>query len=97
MEIEEDGVFDRIAVIVWPAAAYAKSHSFVQGNRRFVRCANLEVSLVRSAAFGAFQGGSAQAVGRALFTQFLLPFEVVSVLILIAILGAVVLAQKEMD
>jgi NADH-quinone oxidoreductase subunit J len=47
--------------------------------------------------FGKFQGGSAQAVGRALFTQFLLPFEVVSVLILIAILGAVVLAQKEMD
>jgi NADH-quinone oxidoreductase subunit J len=47
--------------------------------------------------FGGFQGGSAQAVGRALFTQFLLPFEVVSVLILIAILGAVVLAQKEMD
>ena len=35
--------------------------------------------------------------GRALFTQYLLPFEVVSVLILIAILGAVVLAQKEMD
>jgi NADH-quinone oxidoreductase subunit J len=47
--------------------------------------------------FGAFQGGTAQAVGHALFTQFLLPFEVVSVLILIAILGAVVLAQKEMD
>jgi NADH-quinone oxidoreductase subunit J len=47
--------------------------------------------------FGGFQGGTAQAVGRAIFTQFLLPFEVVSVLILIAILGAVVLAQKEMD
>ena len=47
--------------------------------------------------FGAFQGGTALAVGRALFTQFLLPFEIVSVLILIAILGAVVLARKEMD
>jgi NADH-quinone oxidoreductase subunit J len=47
--------------------------------------------------FGAFKGGTAQNVGRALFTQFLLPFEVVSVLILIAILGAIVLARKEMD
>jgi NADH-quinone oxidoreductase subunit J len=47
--------------------------------------------------FGAFREGTAQAVGRALFTQYLLPFEVVSVLILIAILGAVVLARKEME
>jgi NADH-quinone oxidoreductase subunit J len=47
--------------------------------------------------FGGFRGGTAHDVGRALFTQFLLPFEVVSVLILIAILGAVVLARKELD
>jgi len=47
--------------------------------------------------FGAFHGGTAQAVGRALFTQFLLPFEVISVLILIAVLGAIVLARKEFD
>ena len=33
----------------------------------------------------------------ALFTTYLLPFEVISILILIAILGAVVLAQKEID
>jgi NADH-quinone oxidoreductase subunit J len=30
-----------------------------------------------------------------LFTQYLLPFEVTSLLILIAIIGAVVLARKE--
>jgi NADH-quinone oxidoreductase subunit J len=47
--------------------------------------------------FGDFRGGSAQSVGTALFTDYLLPFEVTSVLILIAILGAVVLARKEMD
>jgi NADH-quinone oxidoreductase subunit J len=47
--------------------------------------------------FGGFRGGTAQDVGRALFTTYLLPFEVTSVLILIAILGAVVLARKEMD
>ena len=47
--------------------------------------------------FGAFTGGTAQAVGLALFTDYLLPFEVTSVLILIAIIGAIVLARKEMD
>ena len=34
---------------------------------------------------------------RALFTTYLLPFEVTSLLILIAILGAIVLARKEID
>jgi len=47
--------------------------------------------------FGGFQGGGAADVGRALFTTYLLPFEVTSILVLIAIVGAVVLARKEMD
>jgi len=47
--------------------------------------------------FGGFLHGTAQDVGRALFTTYVLPFEVTSILILIAILGAVVLALKEMD
>ena len=47
--------------------------------------------------FGNFTGGSAESVGYALFTDYLLPFEVTSVLILIAILGAIVLARKELD
>ena len=46
--------------------------------------------------FGRFTG-SAREVGMALFTTYLLPFEVTSVLILIAILGAIVLARKELD
>ena len=45
--------------------------------------------------FGSFTGAGAAEVGRVLFTQYLLPFEVTSILILIAILGAVVLARKE--
>jgi len=45
--------------------------------------------------FGVFQGGTALDFGRKLFTVYLLPFEVTSVLILIAIVGAVVLARKE--
>ena len=50
-----------------------------------------------SVRFGGFTGGTAQAVGKALFTTYLLPFEVTSLLILIAILGAIVLARKELD
>jgi NADH-quinone oxidoreductase subunit J len=47
--------------------------------------------------FGGFTGGGVREIGRALFGAYLLPFEVTSILILIAILGAVVLARKEMD
>jgi NADH-quinone oxidoreductase subunit J len=47
--------------------------------------------------FGAFSGGGPEQIGNALFTKYLLPFEVTSVLILIAILGAIVLARKELD
>ncbi len=39
--------------------------------------------------------GSATKIGRLLFQPFLLPFEITSVLILIAIMGAVVLARRE--
>jgi NADH-quinone oxidoreductase subunit J len=40
--------------------------------------------------------GTTEAVGRVLFTDYLLPFEFISVLILIAILGAVVLTKREL-
>jgi NADH-quinone oxidoreductase subunit J len=39
--------------------------------------------------------GGAHEIGRLLFNDFLLPFEITSVLILIAIMGAVVLARRE--
>ncbi len=47
--------------------------------------------------FGAFTGGGAGDIGILLFTKYVLPFEATSVLILVAIAGAVVLALKEMD
>jgi NADH-quinone oxidoreductase subunit J len=50
-----------------------------------------------SVRFGFFTGGTAQEIGVRLFTSYLLPFEVTSVLILIAIVGAIVLARKEID
>jgi NADH-quinone oxidoreductase subunit J len=45
--------------------------------------------------FGKFTNGTAESVGRVLFQNYVLPFEVTSLLILIAIIGAVVLARKE--
>jgi NADH-quinone oxidoreductase subunit J len=45
--------------------------------------------------FGSFTTATGLEIGRALFTQYLLPFEVTSILILVAIIGAVVLARKE--
>lgn len=47
--------------------------------------------------FGGFRGGTPLDIGRALFTTYLLPFEVTSILVLIAIVGAIVLARKETD
>src|SRR6478672_12440288 len=52
---------------------------------------------LRPVEFGSWVGGTAEAIGMLLFTKYLLPFEVTSVLILIAIIGAVVLARKEID
>jgi len=39
--------------------------------------------------------GSPQDIGRALFTSYLLPFEITSVLLLIAMVGAIVLTVRE--
>jgi len=47
--------------------------------------------------FGSFAAGTVERVGSALFTTYLLPFEITSLLVLIAILGAVVLGYKELD
>jgi NADH-quinone oxidoreductase subunit J len=38
--------------------------------------------------------GTVRAVGQKLFTEFLLPFEVTSLLLLVAIVGAVVVAKE---
>ena len=41
--------------------------------------------------------GTVSSIGKALFTDYLLPFEVTSVLILMAVVGAMVLARREGD
>jgi NADH-quinone oxidoreductase subunit J len=46
-------------------------------------------------AFGAASVSSVAAIGRRLFTAYAFPFEVTSILILVAMVGAVVLARRE--
>ena len=41
--------------------------------------------------------GTVEAIGRVLFTRFLFPFEVTSLLLTAAIVGAIVLAKKNLD
>jgi len=40
--------------------------------------------------------GSAQAIGASMFTDYILPFELTSLLILIALMGAVIFAKKDL-
>jgi len=40
-------------------------------------------------------GGNLQAVGAAIFKDYLLPFEIASVLLLVAMIGAIVLARQK--
>ncbi len=61
----------------------------------FLIQAVLPKSMNVNVSFGSFTGGTAREIGASLFTKYLLPFEVTSILILIAIIGAVVLARKE--
>ncbi len=55
-------------------------------------------ALTKGGESGAFAGGavsSVAAIGRSLFTDYAFPFEVTSVLILVAMVGAVILARRE--
>jgi NADH-quinone oxidoreductase subunit J len=47
------------------------------------------------AATVAFVGGNTQAVGNVLYTQYLLAFEVISLVLLVGVIGAIVLALPE--
>ena len=46
---------------------------------------------------GAVTGGDIRGLSIALFSDYLLPFEVASVILLVALVGAIVLARKEHD
>jgi NADH-quinone oxidoreductase subunit J len=60
--------------------------------------AELVWALTRSSESGAFVPGavsSVASIGRMLFTDYAFPFEVTSILILVAMMGAVVLARRD--
>lgn len=44
-----------------------------------------------------FNNGTAQAIGKELFTNYLFPFEAISLLLLAAIVGSVVLAKRKVE
>jgi NADH-quinone oxidoreductase subunit J len=55
-------------------------------------------ALSRGGESGGFAGASVSsvsAIGRLLFTEYAFPFEVTSILILVAMIGAVVLARRD--
>jgi len=43
------------------------------------------------------QTGNSEAIGKVLYTDFLFPFEVASVILLVAMIGATVLAKKKLN
>ncbi|MEM6343781.1 MAG: NADH-quinone oxidoreductase subunit J [Bacteroidota bacterium] len=43
---------------------------------------------------GAFEFGSVEAIGRSMMTEYLFPFEMISVILLAALVGAIVVARK---
>jgi NADH-quinone oxidoreductase subunit J len=74
-----------------------------------VLCLSIAISFISATSMSVFTGargnyppekvaamGNSALIGRALFTDFLLPFEITSVLLLAAIIGAVVLAKKKL-
>jgi NADH-quinone oxidoreductase subunit J len=63
-----------------------------------VLAAELFWALTRGGDTGAFPGGavtSVAVIGKVLFTDYAFPFEVTSILILVAMVGAVVLARRD--
>lgn len=53
-------------------------------------------SIVRNAQ-RSFEIGTIESIGRALFTQFLVPFEAIAFVLLASTIGALVLAKKKFD
>jgi len=96
-----DGV---VGPATWRALGFGGSHPLLRrGPMRFGASLALALgvelcwALARGGESRAFAPGSVDAVaaiGRSLFTTYAFPFEVTSILILVAMLGAVVLARR---
>ena len=49
-----------------------------------------------AAAAGTLSPDNVEQIGRALYTEYLIPFELASVLLLVAMIGAIILAKREL-
>ncbi|MXZ25735.1 MAG: NADH-quinone oxidoreductase subunit J [Caldilineaceae bacterium SB0666_bin_21] len=82
---------DRSQQVTWPAVA-----SLVLG---VILLASLVLQLTGRLELGGgggiASGGSPSAVGTELFTRFLLPFEFVAILLLVALIGALIMGRRE--
>jgi NADH-quinone oxidoreductase subunit J len=57
----------------------------------------LRSTILRGSGPGAALPGGVETVGRLLFTDYLFPFEVTSLLLLVAIVGVIALAKRHVD
>lgn len=62
----------------------------------FVHSGSTNLSAAASVVEAGNQIGSTKVIGKLLFTEYLLPFEIASVLLLAAIIGSVILAKLEL-
>ena len=77
----------KVAVVVAVAVAAELAYLMLKGGSFFAAKYTPDLVLTKTQ--------NTETVGEALYTTYLLPFEIASVLLLVAIIGAVVLAKKK--
>ncbi len=93
---EEESKTDRLKYLKWIAAPLFLALlvevftviRYVKGDPPFIPSANAVANPAQSL-------GTVESIAHAMFTSYVLPFEAVSVLILMAIVGAMLLARRE--
>lgn len=76
----------------WPAALIAAGAFVVEAT--FFLLKGQEFFRVGPKAPGTYGQGSTEAIGRELFGHYVLPFEIATVLLLVAMVGAVIMSQR---
>jgi NADH-quinone oxidoreductase subunit J len=62
----------------------------------YVFCKSLSASSMNQAPDAALAEGTTTALGKLLFTNYALPFEILSVLLLVAMIGVILLSKKDL-
>ncbi len=91
-------IFKRIASIVWEVKD-TQVLEIARENLDVEVCLNCAdpkvVSGVKEALLRTYEFGTVEGVGHTLFTKYLLPFEAVSVVLLVAVVGAIAIARPD--